>query len=137
MSKRLLAHLFFMLSGCLSSACALAASQPAVDLLGLPWAQIGIGAMLSLWGGVTHTAEKALEASKADPVVDFGLAREIGKDVLVSAGIGFLIYAWGSYQEWGVWLLGSALWLGGYAGTRLLMKLADALLTQIQKRSEQ
>lgn len=134
---RLLAHLFFVVSGCFSSGMVWAVVAPS-DLAGLPWPQIAIGVALSLWGGLTRTAERALEASKSardGPHMEFDLWGELVKDVIVSSGIGFLVFAIGSWQEWGVWMLGSALWLAGYLGTRLLAKLAESALASIVRRT--
>ena len=129
-SPRAWAHAFFALSGCVSSGAVWAVVAPQ-DLAGLPWPQIVIGVLLSLWGGLTRTAERALEASKAardNPPGDFHLAHELGRDLIVASGVGFLMFAIGSWQEWGVWWLGSALWLSGYLGTRLLAGLGEAAL---------
>lgn len=122
---RTLVTLLIALGSC---ATAVAASQVPPDLAGLPWVQIGIGAALSLWGGLTRTAERALEAVKADPPQVFRIWLELGKDVIVSSGVGFLTFALGAWQEWGVWMLGAALWLGGYTGARLLSRFGDAWL---------
>jgi len=137
-SPRTLAHWFFAISGCISSSAVWALTAPPGDLVGLPWPQIFIGVMLALWGGITRTAERALEASKAardNPPGTFDLRGELFKDLIVSSGIGFLIFAVGSWQEWGVWLLGSALWLAGYLGTRLLAGLGKAALDYLQRRA--
>lgn len=137
-NPRTLAHWFFAASGCVSSSAVWALTVPPGELSGLPWPQIALGVLLALWGGVTRTAERALEASKAareKPPGDFDLWSELFKDLIVSSGIGFLMFAIGSWQEWGVWLLGSALWLAGYLGTRLLAGLAEAALTHLQKRA--
>lgn len=134
--QRLLAHLFFAVSGCFSSGMVWAVVAPS-NLVGLPWPQIAVGVALSLWGGLTRTAERALEASKSardNPPVDFDLRNELIKDLIVSSGIGFMVFAIGSWQEWGVWLLGSALWLSGYLGTRLLAGLGEAAMSYLQRR---
>jgi len=136
-SPRLFAHWFFAFTGCVSSATVWAAVAPA-DLSGLPWAQILIGVALALWGGLTRTAERALEASKVardKPPGDFDLRAELIKDLIVSSGIGFLMFSIGAWQEWGVWLLGSTLWLSGYLGTRLLAGMGEAALAYIVRKS--
>lgn len=136
-SPRALAHWFFAISGSVSSGAVWAVVAPS-DLTGLPWPQIIVGIMLSLWGGLTRTAERALEASKAardNPPGSFQLAHELGRDLVVAGGVGFLMFAVGSWQEWGVWLLGSALWLSGYLGTRLLAGLGEAALGYLQRRA--
>jgi len=137
-NPRTLAHWFFALSGCVSSSAVWALAVQPGDLSALPWPQIALGVLLALWGGLTRTAERALEASKAardNPPGDFDLWVELGKDLIVSSGIGFLMFAIGSWQEWGVWLLGSALWLAGYLGTRLLAGLAEAALAYVARRT--
>ena len=101
---RFFAHVFFILWGCLSSASVLAAASASADLTSLPWLQIALGAGLSLFGGVTRTAEKALEFAytpldKRDKKT-FLLSRELMKDVIVSAGIGFLIFGFGASRKW-------------------------------------
>lgn len=138
-SPRLFAHVFFVATGCFSSSVVWAAFAPA-DLTGLPWPQILVGVMLALWGGVTRTAENALEASKAArdsqaPAV-FDLWHELGRDLIVSSGIGFIVYLVGAWQEWGVWLLGAALWLAGYLGTKFLSAAGDAVLLAIARKVE-
>lgn len=137
-SPRTIAHWFFALSGCVSSSAVWALAVQPGDLSALPWPQIALGVLLALWGGLTRTAERALEASKAardNPPGDFDLWAELGKDLIVSSGIGFLMFAIGSWQEWGIWLLGSALWLAGYLGTRLLAGLAEAALAYVARRT--
>ena len=136
-SRRLFAHLFFAGSGCLSSGVVWSAVAPG-SLSGLPWPQIAVGVLLALWGGVTRTAERALEANKsarsAAEAVEFQLLHELAKDLIVSSGIGFLVFAIGAWQEWGVWLLGSALWLAGYLGTRFLAGVGEAALAYVQRK---
>ena len=137
-SPRMLAHWFFAISGSVGSGAVWAQLATPGDLVGLPWPQIAIGVLLALWGGITRTAERALEASKAardNPPGDFDLRSELIKDLIVSSGIGFLIFAVGSWQEWGIWMLGSALWLAGYLGTRLLAGLGEAALAYLARRS--
>ena len=134
---RLFAHVFFVLTGMLSASVVWAAVAP-TDLAGLPWPQIGIGVLLALWGGITRTAERALEASKAGreiQPVQFDLRQELIKDLVVSSGIGFLVFLIGAWQEWGVWLLPAALWLAGYLGTRLLAGLGEAALSFLARRA--
>lgn len=136
-NPRGIAHAFFAITGCVSSGAVWAVVAP--ETLGtLPWPQIFIGIALSLWGGLTRTAERALEASKLardDKETVFYLWHELPRDLIVASGVGFLVFAIGSWQMWGVWLLGSALWLSGYLGTRLLAGLGEAALTYLQRRS--
>ena len=137
LTLRAVAHAFFAISGCVSSGAVWAVTAP--ETLGtLPWHQILIGIALSLWGGITRTAERALEASKTardDKAVVFYLWHELSRDLIVASGIGFLMFAIGSWQSWGVWLLGSALWLSGYLGTRLLAGLGNAAMSYLQRRA--
>ena len=97
---------------------ALAAST-APDLAGLPWAQIGVGAALALWGGLTFTAQRIIKGLRAGVAVG-PIAPALLLDLMVSGGNGFVVYGVGAWQEWGVWLLAISLFIGGYAGTRLL-----------------
>jgi len=129
-----LRNLLGLLIGLGTLATAMAADSVPPDLAGLPWVQIGIGAALSLWGGLTRTAERALEAVKAEPPQPFPIWLELAKDVVVSSGVGFLTFAVGAWQEWGVWLLGAALWLGGYAGARLLSRVGEGWVEALAAR---
>jgi hypothetical protein len=118
------AHTFLVTAFLLGWATtALAADALGHQLTDLPWAQIGIGALLSLWGGMTRTAEQMLVAIREGAV--FHARAELARDVVVSSGVGFLVFAAGALQSWNVWVLGSALWCCGYAGTKFLGAYAD------------
>lgn len=127
-------RLVLLLIGLGCGCTAFAAQTMSPDLAGLPWVQIGIGSLLSLWGGLTRTAERALEAIKAEPPQPFRLWIELLKDLIVSSAAGFLTFAIGAWQEWGVWLLAAALFMAGYLGARLLARLGDAWLDGLAAR---
>lgn len=130
---RLFAH--FVIAGSSSlAACTVWAAARQPDLLALPWLQIGLAGVISLWGGIGRTAVRALEAAqmaKALPPVDTGfhLLNELRTDVFLSGGLGLLIYVAGTrYFQWDEWVLASALWLGGYMGTNLINAIAEHAL---------
>ena len=108
---------------------AVAAGALGHQLTELPWAQIAIGALLSLWGGMTRTAEQMLAALRNGTV--FHAKAEFARDIVVSSGIGFLVFAAGALQSWNVWILGSALWCCGYAGTKFLGEYTDKWLGKV------
>ena len=127
-----------VLTGCLASLAAWGALQPPPELLGLPWLQIGIAGVISLWGGVGRTAVRAIEDSqerldKPDVVTGFRLKRELIKDLFVSSGIGFIIYLAGHNLGWSASLLAPALWVSGYTGTKLLNGMSDAVLSYVER----
>lgn len=69
--------------------------------------------------------------ARATPPVDIGfhLGSVLRTDLVLSSGIGLIIYAIGVHREWDTWLLAPALWLGGYMGT----KFVDMLIEQARK----
>ena len=95
------------------------AASTAPDLISLPWLKIGAGTILALWGGLTATAQRIVKALRDETAVG-PIAPALLLDLIVSAGNGFVVYSVGAWQEWGVWQLAIALFIGGYAGTRLL-----------------
>ena len=95
------------------------AASTAPDLTGLPWAQIGVGTALALWGGLTFTAQRIIKGLRDGAIVG-PIAPALLLDLIVSGGNGFVVYGVGAWQDWGVWLLAISLFIGGYAGTRLL-----------------
>lgn len=129
---RAFAH--FVIAGTSSlAACSVWAASQQPDLLALPWLQIALAGVISLWGGVGRTAVRALEAAqlaRAVPPVDdgFHLGRELRTDLVLSSGIGLVVYAVGAHQGWDTWLLAPALWLGGYMGTKLVNVLIEKAL---------
>ena len=107
------------------------AAYESPDLIALPWAQIAVGSILALWGGLTRTADRALvAATKAEP---FRLGQELTKDVLMSAGAGFCTYAWGAFSEWGAWQTAGALWAAGYLGALLPAEALKAKIALVNK----
>ena len=130
---RAFAHIFITLTSSLA-ACSVWAAVPQPDLIALPWPQIAMAGVISLWGGVGRTAVRALEAAqlaRATPPVDAGfhLGRELRTDLILSSGIGLIIYAVGATREWDTWVLAPSLWLGGYAGTKFI----DMLIEQARR----
>lgn len=105
----------------------LAASAAPADLIGLPWTQIGLGAGVSLWGGLTRTAGRLTEPRD---VARPPLRVELVRDLIVSAGCGFVTYGLGAWGAWNVWLLGVSLFGAGYAGARYLDAVADAVMAR-------
>ena len=132
---RAFAHIFIVLTSSLA-ASSVWASVVQPDLLSLPWLQIAMAGIISLWGGIGRTAVRALEAAqmaRATPPVDTGfhLGRELRTDLILSSGIGFIIYTIGTHYGWNTWLLAPALWLGGYMGTRLINASMEKALNVI------
>lgn len=112
------------------SITAWAAASDAVDLVGLPWLQIALGIALATWGGLASTAQRLVAAIKqgapVSPVWPSVLA-----DVLASGGAGFLVFGIGAWQAWDRSLVSVLLFLGGYAGTRLLEPAAATVVKRI------
>ena len=105
------------------------AAAAAPDLIALPWAQIGVGAVLALWGGLTRTADRALTAyTRGQP---FLLLPELAKDLVMATGAGFCTYVWGSWQAWGPWQTAGALWAAGYLGALLPVEALRAKLSAL------
>ena len=50
--------------GWLSTSAAVALVAPPATLLDLPWAQIAVGCLISLWGGLARTATRVLGAQR-------------------------------------------------------------------------
>ena len=104
------------------------ASTPS-SILELPWAQIGVGCLLSLWGGLARTASRVLSAQQENAAVR--LWREVLKDLLAASLVGFITFAVGAWQRWDVWLLALLLPLMGWGGARFLEQLADAAVDRV------
>lgn len=106
------------------------AASGAVDLIGLPWIQIGLGIALATWGGLASTAQRlvaaARDGTRIAPVWPSVLA-----DVLASGGAGFLVYGIGAWQAWDRSLVSVLLFIGGYAGTRLLEPAVTVLVERL------
>lgn len=116
--------------GWASSVFAAAAIAPAT-LAELPWMQISIGSMVSLWGGLTRTVGRLAERKAGEGTL-VPLRVELARDLVTSAGCGFVTYMLGAWGAWNVWMLGVALFAGGYAGARYLDALGDALITRVR-----
>lgn len=110
------------------------AASTAPDLTSLPWAQIGVGTALALWGGLTFTAQRIIKSMR-DGMTIGPIAPALLLDLIVSGGNGFVVYGVGAWQEWGVWLLAISLFVGGYAGTRLLDAASARLLQSLETKT--
>lgn len=110
------------------------AASASPDLTNLPWAQIGVGTALALWGGLTFTAQRIIKRMR-DGLTAGPIAPALLLDLIVSGGNGFVVYGVGAWQEWGVWLLAISLFVGGYAGTRLLDAASARLLQSMEPKS--
>lgn len=135
---RWFAHFVIVMTGCLSAVSVWAVVQPPPDFLGLPWVQIAVAGIIALWGGIGRTAVRAIEDAQErrdKPVVPtaFNLKAEITKDVIVSSGLGFLIYLLGVQQQWDAWLIAPALWVSGYMGKNLITSISDAVQVYISQ----
>lgn len=139
-NARTFAHLFLALSGCIASSLVYAAASTEADLLGLPWPQIAVAGVIALWGGLTRTSERALEASIAQrnrlnegqpPLTSFHLGPEIWRAVWLSGGIGFLTYGICSSLNLGRFETGGSIFLSGYLGSRFLAALSDAAIAKL------
>lgn len=128
--KKSLRQLFSVLLVCGWATTAAAAVIASPDsLAGLPWVEIGIGGVLSLWGGFARTAQRALDARVR--CSDFHLWFELAKDVVVSGLIGFVVFGMSAIQSWSVWFLAVALPLAGYSGARYLETLSTKIADKI------
>jgi phytoene dehydrogenase-like protein len=114
---------FLVLVGVGWTSTAVAATNMHPMLSEIPWVQVAVGGMLALWGGLTRTAEQLLNALRTG--AEFHVKAELVRDIIVSSGIGFLVYAAGALQAWNVWVLGAMLWCCGYLGTRFLAPYAE------------
>ena len=139
--NRWFAHTVIAAMGCSSAMSVWAVVQPPPELLGLPWLQIAIASLISLFGGIGQTAVRALEDAqerkdKPDQVTGFNLKNELIKDLFISAGLGLIIYSVGIRQELNAELLASALWLSGYMGAKLLAGMSNFVLTYLGRLAE-
>jgi hypothetical protein len=110
--------------GWLSTSAAVALAAPPATLLELPWAQIAVGCLISLWGGLARTATRVLGAQRGGE--ELRLWRELAKDLMAASVVGFVAFALSAWQEWNVWLLAVLLPLAGYGGARFLEPLTNA-----------
>lgn len=111
-----------------SAAVGLAAAAPE-SLLDLPWAQIAVGCLISLWGGLARSALRVLSAQRDGAAL--ALWREMAKDLLAASIVGFVTFAVSAWQSWDVWLLALLLPLAGFGGARALEPLSDAAIDRL------
>lgn len=108
------------------------ATQP--DLLGLPWLQIAIGALIAAWGGATATLGRYLAATYEQRL--FLWRPEVVRDGAVSVSVGSGAYLAGLAYELSAPMLGLTLLLAGYGGTRVLSAAAERLISSISRSTE-
>jgi hypothetical protein len=125
--RRLVALLLGL--GWLSTSAAVALVAPPATLLELPWAQIAVGCLISLWGGLARTAPRVLGAQREG--AELKLWRELAKDLIAASLVGFVAFAVSAWQAWSVWLLAVLLPLAGYGGARFLEPLTDAAVRRM------
>jgi hypothetical protein len=125
--RRLVALLLGL--GWLSTSAAVALVAPPATLLELPWAQIAVGCLISLWGGLARTATRVLGAQREG--AELKLWRELAKDLIAASLVGFVAFGLSAWQEWNVWLLAVLLPLAGYGGARFLEPLTDAAVRRM------
>lgn len=109
---------------------AVAASHP--DLLGLPWAQVGVGVLIAAWGGATATLGRYLAAAYEQR--PFLWRPEVVRDSAVSVSVGAGSYLAGWSYELSAPMLGLVLLLAGYGGTRVLSVAVERLLAAMAER---
>lgn len=89
-----------------------------LDLFGLPWAQLLMSGVVSLWGSMARTNQRAKDA---DAVKErFETWREFLRDAWRSSVIGAVIYLTAVSQGWSDWQLGGTLLIAGYSGPAAL-----------------
>ncbi len=111
---------------------AVAATQP--DLIGLPWVQIAVGALISAWGGATATLGRYLTATyESRP---FLWRPEVVRDGAVSVSVGGGAYMAGLSYELSAPMLGLLLLLAGYGGTRVLSAAVERLLSSLAEKRQ-
>lgn len=125
--RRLVAFLVSMSWATTCAALALA-STPS-SLLELPWGQILVGCAISLLGGLARTSSRVLSARQED--AQLALWRELLKDLLSAAVVGFVTFGISAWQRWDVWLLAILLPLAGWGGARFLETLSDAAVDRL------
>lgn len=109
---------------------AVAATYP--DMVALPWIQIAVGALIAAWGGATATLGRYLAAMyESKP---FLWRAEVVRDGAVSVSVGSGAYMAGWAYELSAPMLGLALLLAGYGGTRVLGAAAERLLSNLAGR---
>ena len=116
-------------AGWATTCAALSLAAGPANLLELPWAQIGVGCLISLWGGLARTTSRVLSAKQDNESI--ALWREVMKDLLAASLVGFVTFGIGAWQRWDVWLLAVLLPLAGWGGARFLESLSDAAIDRL------
>jgi hypothetical protein len=109
-----------------------AATQP--DLIGLPWVQIAVGALIAAWGGATATLGRYLTATYEQR--PFLWRPEVVRDGAVSVSVGGGAYLAGLTYELSAPMLGLLLLLAGYGGTRVLSAAVERLLSTLAEKRQ-
>lgn len=102
------------------------------DLIGLPWAQVGVGVLISAWGGATATLGRYLAASYEQR--PFLWRPEVVRDSAVSVSVGAGAYWAGWAWQLSPPMLGLILLLAGYGGTRVLSEGLERLMAAIKAK---
>lgn len=113
-----------------SVAWATVAAYP--DLIGLPWAQVGVGVLIAAWGGGTATLGRYLTATYEQR--PFLWRPEVVRDSAVSVSVGAGAYMAGWTWQLSPPALGLILLLAGYGGTRVLSDGLERLLSAIKAK---
>ncbi len=108
--------------------------REAPDLLGLPWVQIALGAVIACWGGAAATLGRYLSASYDNR--KFRWRAEAVRDVVVSIAVGGGGYLAGWWYGLGTAQLGLVLLLSGVLGVRLLTTAAERLYAVVSSRKD-
>ena len=132
MISRICGHVVATAVGLLGWSATVMAATSSPDLMTLPFAQIGVGIILALWGGLTRTGDRALSARIDDR--DFVTWAELGKDIILAAPAGFLTYLWGATHAWSEMELAGALFTAGYLGALMPAETIKAKLLQMRTR---
>lgn len=102
------------------------------DMIGLPWVQIAVGALIAAWGGATATLGRYLTATyESRP---FLWRPEVVRDGAVSVSVGGGAYLAGLTYELSAPMLGLLLLLAGYGGTRVLSAAVERLLSSLAEK---
>ncbi len=133
MDERVIAlrHMVLLLLGVgwATTCAALGLASTPTSLLELPWAQILVGCLISLWGGLARTASRVLSAQQNE--TNISLWREVVKDLFAASLVGFVTFGVSAWQSWEIWLLAVLLPLAGWGGARFLEPLADAVVDRV------
>lgn len=126
-TRRLILLLLGM--GWLTTSAAVTLVAAPSNLLELPWTQILVGCLISLWGGLARTATRVLDSHHDG--VRIVLWREVCKDLLAASLVGFITFGISAWQAWDVWLMAICLPLAGYGGARFLESLSAAAIDRL------